>query len=55
MGDYQAEAAAAAGERAMRGFMVAVHRATSNVAVVQQVCYFFCSLYQVYQLISTIW
>lgn len=34
----QAEAAAAAGERAVRGFMVAVQRATSNVALVQQVC-----------------
>jgi hypothetical protein len=33
----QAEAAAAAGERAVRGFMVAVQRATSNVALVQQV------------------
>ena len=33
----QAEAAAAAGERAVRGFMVDVQRATSNVALVQQV------------------
>lgn len=31
-----AEAAAAAGERSVRGFMVAVQRATSNVALVQQ-------------------
>jgi hypothetical protein len=33
----QAEAAASAGERAVRGFMVAVYRATSNVASIQQV------------------
>ena len=38
----QAEAAASAGERAVRGFMVAVYRATSNVALVQQVG-FHCS------------
>lgn len=35
--DVQAEAAASAGERAVRGFMVAVCRATSYVASVQQV------------------
>ena len=32
-----AEAAAAAGERVVRGFMVVVQRATSNVALIQQV------------------
>jgi len=37
LNDFQAEAAASAGERAVRGFMVAVYRATSNVASVQQV------------------
>jgi hypothetical protein len=36
----QAEAAAAAGERSVRGFMVAVQRATSNVALVQQVIFY---------------
>jgi hypothetical protein len=35
-----AEAAAAAGERSVRGFMVAVQRATSNVALVQQVIFY---------------
>jgi hypothetical protein len=48
----QAEAAAAAGERAVRAFMVAVQRATSNVALVQQVSYFFILFLQFYLFIS---
>jgi len=43
----QAEAAAAAGERAVRGFMVAVQRATSNVALVQQVSYLFLRFFYI--------
>lgn len=35
--DIKAEAAASAGERAVRGFMVAVYRATTNATSVQQV------------------
>lgn len=52
--DFQAEAAASAGERAVRGFMVAVYRATSNVASVQQVsCHHPCMKTKIFDACST--